>query len=218
MNQEHVQSMIADYVLDLLTPVERLHVEEHTAACELCRSALQHEKQLALMISSTLHLATQPGNGRLQAALYSSPLPLPRRPVTGRRRLVIPRISVSGASWAGQLAPLTLVLLLLVSSLWVYLASPADPLRNPAPGYFVATEMAATATATATATSSATSSPVPSPPTSSPVATLAESIREQSVREQNVREQTAAPIIPDTPQGKRAATPVAQVMLVKGTN
>jgi hypothetical protein len=59
---------------------------------------------------------------------------------------------------------------------------------------------------------------VPSPPTSSPVATLAESIREQSVREQNVREQTAAPIIPDTPQGKRAATPVAQVMLVKGTN
>jgi anti-sigma factor RsiW len=201
IKQEHVQSLLADYVLELLTPAERLRVEEHTAACDSCRLTLQREKHLALMIGSTLHLAAQPGNNGLHAFMPQPPRPV--RPVTRRQRVLIPRIRFNAVLWATQLAPMTLALLLVVSSLWLYLASPADPWRNGAPGSFMATETAATATATATATSLATSSP-----TSSPIATLADG---RGLAEGSGG-QTAVPVNPAYDPGQPAATPIAQVM------
>jgi hypothetical protein len=205
MNEEHVLSLVADYTLDLLTPAERLRVEEHTSACEACHSALQLESHFALMIGHTLHLAAQPAAGRLQTLMPSTP---PRRASRSRRRS-IPQLRVSSGSWTTRLAPVTLMLALLASSLWLYLAGPADSWRNQAPGYFVATEMAATATTAATATSPVTLSPSSPPsPTSSPSATLGEAAVEQTVAPGSLEKRQVQP----------AATPVAHVATGNDTN
>lgn len=183
MNQEHIVSLISDYTLDLLKAADRLRVEEHTAVCAACRQALQREKQMALSIGHTLHLATQPANGRLQALM-----PTPPRRATRQPRVMRPQINVGVAAWSAQLAPM-MVLVLLAGTLWLYLMSPRDPWNNNTAGYFAMTE---TATATVTATSSATL-----PPTASPVATIAEGPTLQT------------PNTPTTPTSQTAATPEA---------
>lgn len=95
MNQEHILSLISDYTLDLLKAADRLRVEEHTAVCAACRQALQREKQMALSIGHTLHLATQPANGRLQALM-----PAPPRAASRQSRLTLPRIGVQVTTWS----------------------------------------------------------------------------------------------------------------------
>ncbi len=71
----HIQPKLTDYVLDLLSGQERRDVDHHVAICSVCQDALDSEMQMGRAIQQSLHLVTQPTNGRLQQLMP----PIPRK-------------------------------------------------------------------------------------------------------------------------------------------
>jgi anti-sigma factor RsiW len=60
MNEPHVDALIPDYALGLLSESQREQVAQHVARCERCRAALQLERALMQHIQRSLHVAAQP--------------------------------------------------------------------------------------------------------------------------------------------------------------
>jgi anti-sigma factor RsiW len=84
--QEHISSLLADYVLDLLPVSERRRVERHAATCATCRQALQQERQPAEWVRSTLVAAGNVDHGRLAHLMPAIPRATAVRPVLRLQR------------------------------------------------------------------------------------------------------------------------------------
>jgi anti-sigma factor RsiW len=69
----HVNHLLPDYVLNLLSRIERQAVEQHTAVCVRCQKALQAEREMSQLVRLTLQTATQPANGRLSHLMPAIP-------------------------------------------------------------------------------------------------------------------------------------------------
>ncbi len=82
------QTMLSDYMLDLLPVAERQAVEDHAAVCATCRSALQAERRLAHNVRHTVAALPQPDFGRLMAL----------QPPISYRKTAVP------AAWRGVIA------------------------------------------------------------------------------------------------------------------
>ena len=62
----HIESMIDDYLLNLLTAKERSFVEQHAAACPRCRNLLAEERRRTTGLIASLHETFAPPAGRLE--------------------------------------------------------------------------------------------------------------------------------------------------------
>lgn len=65
--------LIADYVLDLLSPVERQRVEGHLVGCADCREAVLAERQIGQFVRGTVAMATRPGSTNLTCLMPTPP-------------------------------------------------------------------------------------------------------------------------------------------------
>ena len=63
----HVDSLIDDYVLDLVSAEERRAVDQHTADCACCMKLLAQERARTGRLISDLRDASSPPAGRLEA-------------------------------------------------------------------------------------------------------------------------------------------------------
>jgi anti-sigma factor RsiW len=88
---EHINQQIPDYVLNLLPKIERQTVEQHTAVCGHCQTALQAEREMGQMVRLTLQTATQPANGRLAQLMP----PIPKH----KQRWSLMMMMAGSASW-----------------------------------------------------------------------------------------------------------------------
>jgi anti-sigma factor RsiW len=131
---EHINQQIPDYVLNLLPKMERQTVEQHTAVCGHCQTALQAEREMGQMVRLTLQTATQPANGRL--AQLMPPIPKHKQ-----------RWSLMMMGWQRQLAVVTMLVVILMGSFGVWNGRSQNIWGVPSP-----TTLAATATTDATAT------------------------------------------------------------------
>lgn len=130
--QEHPSGKLSDYVLDLLSPGERQHLERHLASCARCRQALREERTLLRDVRQTLDAASIPSSTRLNQLMP----PVPK--ATRRRHFEIalrPALAFS------------VVVALFVLSLQIYMPGTNDAIPPP-----TATYLAATATSTPTTT------------------------------------------------------------------
>ena len=134
--QPHVTKQIPDYVLGLLSAEEHLRVERHTLTCADCRLALRHEGEVGRRVQATLAAAGQPP-ADLRQFMPAVPAKAAFRP---KWRLPATAFSLA---WPQQLVPLTVILLLLASSLSLYLSEQRGVWTNPSP-----TSLAVTATMT----------------------------------------------------------------------
>ena len=57
-SDRHINSMVSDYVLDLLPLADQRLVARHIAACVTCRKAVLRERQIGLAVKRTLSMAT----------------------------------------------------------------------------------------------------------------------------------------------------------------
>ncbi len=69
----HIQPKLTDYVLGLLSGQERQDVDHHVAICPTCQDVLDSEMKMGRAIQQTLHVGTQPTNGRLQQLMPAIP-------------------------------------------------------------------------------------------------------------------------------------------------
>jgi len=134
MKNNHVNHQISDYVLNLLPKMERQSVEQHTAVCVHCQTALQAEREMGQMLRLTLHTATQPANGRLTQLMPAIP----------RKKQGWP---VMLMGWQRQLAVVGLLIAILFGSFGVWNGRSQNIWSVPSP-----TTLAATATSTKDAT------------------------------------------------------------------
>lgn len=134
--EQHVTSLIPDYILGLLPQSMQQQVESHVANCSHCRAALEDERAIDSLIRQTLQVATQPGVGLLQRS----------RPVVAPRRQ--PAQSFIGR----QLAPVMVLLAILAGTLVMQTAQITSRFDLPAPGFYRANTPTATSTSTPTAT------------------------------------------------------------------
>lgn len=149
--QQHARQLIPDYVLGLLSPDERRHVEQHARHCAMCRDAIRRERQVAALVREAVQRSAAPPANRLRQLRPSPPHPA--------RRYV--------GALARQLAPVTAVLALLMTVLLTQ-ANGLGPLRTA----FVPTTPAPTALLTATHTPTATLTAVDLSATSAPGAAV----------------------------------------------
>ena len=131
---EHINHQIPDYVLNLLPKMERQTVEQHTAVCGSCQTALQAEREMGQMVRLTLQTATQPTNGRLSQLM--PPIPQQKQ-----------RWSLMMMGWQRQLAVVTMLVVILMGSFGVWNGRSQNIWGVPSP-----TTQVATATRDATAT------------------------------------------------------------------
>ncbi len=131
---EHINHQIPDYVLNLLPKMERQTVEQHTAVCGHCQTALQAEREMGQMVRLTLQTATQPANGRL--AQLMPPIPQQKQ-----------RWSLMMMGWQRQLAVVTMLVVILMGSFGVWNGRSQNIWGVPSP-----TSLAATVTSTTDAT------------------------------------------------------------------
>lgn len=140
MNIAHVQQLIPDYVLGLLSADDSQRVEQHARQCPLCREAIQRERLVEFRVRGAVQLAARPPAGRLKALRPAFPRPATR----GRSSLY------------RQFAPAMALVMLLV----VVLLAQVGGYGLPTPGFArtdkAPTTLAATASATATQTPTAT--------------------------------------------------------------
>lgn len=84
----HIEEQITDYILDLLPAEEKQVVARHITGCEVCRRAVQQEREVGRLVHNTLNAVTKPDYNRLHTLMP---------PVPGRRlsilALLIPRIA-----------------------------------------------------------------------------------------------------------------------------
>ena len=130
----HVIHQIPDYVLNLLPRLERQAVEQHTAVCTHCQTALQAEREIGQIVRFTLQTATQPANGRLAHLMPAIPTQKQRWP-----QLMM--------GWQRQFAVVTLLVVILLGSFGVWNGRSHNIWSVPSP-----TTLAATATSTQDAT------------------------------------------------------------------
>jgi len=129
---EHPVRLLSDYVLNLLAPGERRHVERHLQRCAHCRKLVQQERAMLNDVRQTLRLATQPPVARL-----SQLMPPPPRSHRHKRLEVLLRPAFAFG----------ILLLLFVGGLHLYGPDPAS-----VPVSVTSTSLAATATLTPTST------------------------------------------------------------------
>lgn len=87
----HVDSLLSDYVLGLLTDVDSQHVSEHAASCERCRRLILQERDLLRLVRTSISAASRPSANQLDRLMPSmSPAPPPARlDLLGRRSLTL---------------------------------------------------------------------------------------------------------------------------------
>lgn len=134
--EQHIQSLIPDYVLGLLPESDRQRLENHTAHCQGCRLALERERAIELHVRQTLQVATQPNAVRLHVL----------------RSNVIPRRPVRSVGILRQLAPAMLLLVVLAGALVLQTARVTGDWQLPVPAFYKGNTPTATITSTPTAT------------------------------------------------------------------
>lgn len=145
--QQHPVALMSDYVLGLLPADERARLERHAASCPACRSAIERERNLFVVVRSTVASASRPNPSRL-AALRPA---VPHKPAAR-----------AAVSWQ-RLAPVTMLLLLILSAFAIQLSGGDRPLNDNLRGLLPATH-----TPTATATTQPTATIAAQPPDERP--------------------------------------------------
>lgn len=135
--QQHPLALVSDYVLGLLDADQTAHLERHAAVCPSCREAIERERGLFGTIRATVACATQPSAARLAVL----------KPTRFGRTTVRP-----AGKWQ-RLAPVTMLLLLILSAVSVQLSGGDQPLAGNLRGFLPVTN---TPTATATTPPTAT--------------------------------------------------------------
>lgn len=133
---EHPTIEISDYILDLLSPVERERLERHFARCADCRLALSQERALIRDVRQTVLAASRPSPARLRQLMSPPPTEQRRK----RFEVVLRPVLV-----------FSILLVLFAASLHQY----APNVHGVVPP--TATTLAATATTTPTSTVSSDS-------------------------------------------------------------
>lgn len=141
--QQHPVALVSDYVLGLLDAEEQAQLERHVAHCPDCLEAMARERNLVAVVRSTVTSASRPNPARLAAL----------RPEMTRKRA-----GRAAVSWQ-RLAPVTMLLLLILSTLAVQLSGGDRPLNDNLRGLLPATH-----TPTATATTQPTATIAAQPP------------------------------------------------------
>ena len=126
MESKHVIHHISDYVLDLLPGPERQLVEQHAAVCAECRQALQRESQVGVVVQRTLAAVAEAAPARLRQLRPA----LPARPGG---------LPFWRFTWPRQLAPLTLLLIVLLGSLSLHLFYRQPAWSSPSPTFLAVT-------------------------------------------------------------------------------
>ncbi len=151
--QQHPLGLVSDYVLGLLDAEAQGHLERHAAACPTCRAAIEQERGLFAVVRTTVASATRPNPARLAAL----------RPALTRKPAARPVLN-----WQ-RLAPVTMLLLLILSALSVQLSGGDRPLNDNLRGFLPVTNTP-TATATTRPTATITALQPAEQPTSAPEA------------------------------------------------
>jgi anti-sigma factor RsiW len=92
----HVDDLLSDYVLGLLTDVESQRISEHAASCERCRRLILQERDLLQLVRTTLAAASRPSANQLDRLMPATPPgPLPTRlELVGRRSLTLAALTL----------------------------------------------------------------------------------------------------------------------------
>ncbi len=151
--QQHPLALVSDYVLGLLDAEAQGQLERHAAACSTCREAIERERGLFAVVRTTVTSATRPNPARLAAL----------RPTISRKPLSQPALN-----WQ-RLAPVTMLLLLILSAVSVQLSGGDRPLNDNLRGFLPVTNTP-TATATTPPTATVTALQPVEQPTSAPEA------------------------------------------------
>jgi hypothetical protein len=109
----HIDSMIDDYVLNLLSPGERVRVEHHIATCPQCLGALKAERRRTSRLITTLKETSLPPAGKLEHLwpAVASAVEL------GTNRMITPRSAKRPLHWRQVAAGLALTVLFTVGVL-----------------------------------------------------------------------------------------------------
>ncbi|MBN1316816.1 MAG: zf-HC2 domain-containing protein [Anaerolineales bacterium] len=70
-NMEHIDALIDDYILDILTEKERQAAEMHIRNCSRCRQKIVKERKRTRKLVNELCLVSTPPAGRIEALLPS---------------------------------------------------------------------------------------------------------------------------------------------------
>jgi anti-sigma-K factor RskA len=109
----HIESMIDDYVLNLLPPRERAHLEHHVASCSHCLGALNAERGRTSELITTLKEISAPTDQRLERIWLelADTSDLFRKSATSRQR------ATWDLQWRRAFAGVALAILLLIGTL-----------------------------------------------------------------------------------------------------
>ncbi len=166
IESKKVSSQISDYILDLLSPVERKRVEEDAAKSTAYQTKLQQEREIEQLIRATLQQTPMPDRARLQQLM--PPIPQQKRPFPFFHN-----------RWQKQLLAVAVLAIFFIGSFSLY-QSQQNPIYNSSPTLTAATAtftneptvtVAQTDTKTATSTAVASQPKIESNPTPATIAT-----------------------------------------------
>lgn len=143
---QHIEHLISEYSLELLSKKESETVSDHLAVCKHCRLALQNERQLVQDIRDSIAAATAPDRVRLQQLM--PPLPAAQDHI------------LDSFGWQRQLAIISFLLILVFGGLAIERGLPTDIWVSRAPAFQPPTILATntpTQTSVATRTESSSS-------------------------------------------------------------
>lgn len=103
----HVDSLLSDYVLGLLTDVESQRISEHAASCERCRRLILQERDFLRLVRTSIAAASRPSAKQLNRLMPATPPgPVPARlELVGRRSLTL-AVLMLVVLFAGVIMPL----------------------------------------------------------------------------------------------------------------